>query len=107
MAFIKSTPLPNGTVGNYWKITRSEINFLARTAQINFGLLASKEFNDSNYEATEDRRKLLIGDEKVIHFSSDDFPFTKEALEGNDIKAVAYSACKAKETFFADATDDV
>jgi hypothetical protein len=105
MAIIKQLDLDNGASGNYWKIIKTDINFLSKVATITFGLLKDKSFNELKYDSEVNREKLLLST-KSVSFRGDSFPFTDEALEGENIKAVAYTAVRATDKYFQDAIDD-
>ena len=106
MALIKNLDLESGFSGSYWKIIKADIDFLEKRADIWFGLLKDKKLNDDKFDKVP-RNSSLIITTKMVTFTPDNFPFTKENLEGENIKAIAYTACKQKEEFFTDSTDDL
>lgn len=107
MALIKIKELENGISGNYWKIIKVEVDFLQRTAEIWLGLLKDKTFNDERYDKPEYENSALLLKAERIQFGPENFPFTKEAIEGTNIKAVAYNAIKAYSEYFIDSQDDL
>lgn len=106
MAFIKELLLENGISGSYWKIIKTEVDFLENTAEIWFGHLLNKQLNDEKYNKGFNNADLLLSRPRRIQFTPENFPFTKVALEGSDIKAIAYNASKQADEFFTDAVDD-
>lgn len=105
MALIKRLELESGVSGEYWKIIKANIDFLERRAEITFGLLKDKSLNDAKYDKVNNSELILKI--KRVEFGPDNFPFTKDAIEGENIKAIAYTASKEADEYFLDATDDL
>lgn len=122
MAFIKEKILSNGSSGNYWKIFNVNYDDLNKSAEIWIGLFKSKDIVREKYdeqfkpidEKEEDNNEKieviknadLLIESTRYQFGPESFPFTKDAIEGINIKAVAYRALQEKFDYFSDALND-
>lgn len=101
MAYNLETTSSTGIPVTYWKISQTNLNYIARVAEVHLLAYYSKEAREANGSAYIER--------KVVRVKEDDFDkiFSADVLkpEGKEPRLMLYEHIKATEDFFATAVD--
>lgn len=94
MALLKLTDLSNGFSGEYWRITRLNINYLLKEAEATLSLYKDFFTRQSNDGA--------IINHNVFVWENEDFPLD---ISNSDPRVIIYQKIKETNAFFNNAQD--